>query len=302
MQKLWNKNKCMTRYVALGALALGALLCGASWAADSNPVSGTVSGTTRYVWAKNLVVRAAPDSGSAEVGKLPLGTAVILVPATGPSISHQDIALKLAASAESPAADVTLDGNWQRVRTPQYEGWVFDGYLSRYPAPILAEDRSKREEDAELNFAKRLFGVKLAQTWKTGNSKKTADYAAMRQRSKLTSKELAGDVSWAYVEFQRGGSYEALAHQANGDMYTSSVDFKDVPMSFNEAVLWLRQFGHFAPIGSGSDGAIGKFSGKIEPGRKLEIVPADDDTSGFGFSRTIACSAETCSINYGFAD
>jgi len=255
---------------------------------------------TRYVWASNLTLRAQPDGASAAIARLPFGTAVDLLPASDSFVPHREVLFKLTAGNNSPAADVVLEGNWRQVHAGANDGWVFDAYLSRYPVPRLATDKNKHDDESEADFAKRVFGAKLAQKWETGASKKTADYAAMLKHTKMAAKNTIDNVTWEYAEFQAGGKYELLGTQPSGGMYSSTIDFKDLPLTYGEALLWLRQFGGLAPIGGGS--TIGKFSGKVEPGRSLSIGPADDDDSGFGFGRTINCNASTCSLSYGFSD
>ncbi|HEY8027851.1 MAG TPA: hypothetical protein VIF60_25150 [Burkholderiaceae bacterium] len=258
------------------------------------------AGVTRYVWASNLTLRAQPDGSSTALAKLPFGTTVALLPASGQPVPHRETLLKLEPGNGSPAADVILDGTWRQVHAGANDGWVFDAYLSRYPVRQFSIDKNKHDDESEAEFARRVFGAKLVQNWQTGASKKSADYAAMLKHSKMAPKNTVDNVSWEYVEFQAGGTYEMLATQPMGGMYTSTIDFKDVPLTYGEALLWLKQFGGFEAIGG--NGAIGKFSGKVEPGRHLEIGATDDDTSGFGFARSIDCHASTCSINYGFSD
>ena len=270
---------------------LGFALAGSAHAADE----------TRYVWANSLVLRTQPDGKSAEVARLPYGTAVTLV-ADGPQpVPHREVLLKMSKSEQSPAAELAFEGNWRRVKANGGEGWVFDSYLSRYPTRHLSTDRNKQDDEDEGEFAKRVFGVKVAYKWKSGDGKKSDDYRALIRDTKMTEAQTKDNVDWTYIEFKSGGSYRVLGSQADGGMFTSSTDFKNVPLSYGEALLWLKQFGGFAAIG-GNPGAMGKFAGKVEPGRHLELSPADDDDSGFGFSRSIDCAPTTCSISEGFAD
>src|SRR6185437_3678738 len=129
-------------------------------------------------------------------------------------------------------------------------------------------------------------GAKTAYKWKTGDGKKSEDYRVLIRQTKMTDKQTREEVNWEYAEFKGGGSYRMFSNQAGGGMFTSSIDFKDVPLTYGEALLWLKQFGGFHAIG-GKEGAFGKFAGKVEPGKHLQLGPADDDDSGFGFSRSL---------------
>ncbi|HEX7641068.1 MAG TPA: SH3 domain-containing protein [Burkholderiaceae bacterium] len=266
------------------------------------PVFAAESSDTRYVWANSLVLRAQADGKSAEVARLPYGTAVTLLADTAPAVPRREVLLRLLKSADTPGAEVALDGTWRHVRAQDGEGWVFDGYLSRYPTRRLSSNRNKEDDEDEGSFARRLFGAKLTYKWKTGDSKKGEDYRALIRETKMTDKQTREEVTWEYAEFKSGGSYSKLSNRADGGMYASSIDFKDLPLTYGEALLWVKQFGGFDVIGGKGNGAFGKFAGKVESGKHLEIGPADDDDSGFGFSRRIDCAGAACSISYGFAD
>lgn len=266
------------------------------------PVLATENSDVRYVWANSLVLRAQADGRSAEVQRLPYGTAVRLIPDTTTPVPRREVLFELAKSAQTPPAEVALDGAWRHVRAQGGEGWVFDGYLSRYPVRRLSADRNKEDDEDEGSFARRVLGAKTAYKWKTGDSKKSEDYRALIRQTNMTDKQTGEDVTWEYAEFKSGGSYKMLGNQPDGGMYTSSVDFKDIPMTYGEAMLWLKQFGGFYAIGGKGNGTFGRFAGKVDPGRHLEIGPADDDDSGFGFARSVDCTPSACSISYGFAD
>jgi hypothetical protein len=280
----------MTHRLTLAA-CIGIALAGSVHAADD----------TRYIWANSLVLRTQPDGKSAEVARLPYGAAVTLVNDAAQPVPHREVLFKLSKSERSPAAELALEGNWRHVKANGGDGWVFDGYLSRYPARHLSADRNKQDDEDEGEFAKRVFGVKAAYKWKSGDGKKSEDYRALIRDTKMTEAQTGDNVDWTYIEFKGGGSYRVLGSQADGGMFTSSTDFRNVPLTYGEALLWLKQFGGFAAIG-GNPGALGKFAGKVEPGKHLELSPADDDDSGFGFSRSIDCTPAACSISEGFAD
>jgi hypothetical protein len=256
----------------------------------------------RYVWANSLTLRSAADGKSKALSKLPLGTQVSLLPDTGSPVRYQETLMRLAASADSRAADVVLDGRWVRVRAQDMEGWVVDVYLSRYPAPT-ATQATEAEPDLESAHAKALFGTKNAYSWKGTDKKTGLSYQALKKKHPELGKDMSSEeFIWNYVEFKGSGTYEQLDSRPGGEAYQSTTDIKDAALSFNEAVLWGLQFGYFAAIGAESKSSIGKFSGKFVPGRQLEVGPADDDSSGFGFARSITCSAKTCSLHQSFID
>ena len=256
--------------------------------------------TRRYVWVSSLIVRAEPDAKAAAVAKLPYGSEVTLFAETG--ASRHEVLFKLAKNGNSPADEVALDGQWHRIHAAGGDGWVFDGYLSRYPAPTVIADKNRDDQDGRVEFAKRVFGVKEAYKWSGGGAKMTADYRMMRTRTKLKDKEINDEVSWEYVVFDNGGSYEMFNHRPDGGMYLSNIDFKSLPLTYSEALLWLKQFHGFESMGGTNANGFGKLSGRVVPGRHLELGPAPDDDSGFGYGSTLDCSPTICSMNSGFAD
>jgi hypothetical protein len=266
-----------------------------------NPSASADSSQARYVWAKNLVLRGAPDSKSAELAKLPFGSAITIISSHEAAVNYQDAVLHLYASADSPAGDLVLSGQWQHVQAQQNDGWVFDAYLSRYPSPQAADPVNHKEAESELDFAKRVFGVKLEQSWKAGDSRKTADFSAMRKHTKVAEKEISDELSWTYAEFQRkGSSYEEYENRP-GEVFESSVELKDVPLTFNEAVLWARFFDDWYAVDVKTHTAFTKFSGKVEANRHLEIRPSDD-TVGVASTRMIDCSADSCDLQFQLSD
>ena len=147
-----------------------------------------------------------------------------------------------------------------------------------------------------------MFGVKEAYKWQSGDSKTTADYRMMRVHTKLKDKETGQEVTWEYVVFKSGGSYEMFNHRPEDGMYLANVDFKELPLTYGEALLWLKQFRGFESVGGDNVNGVGKLSGQVEPGRHLELGPAPDDNSGFGYGSTLDCTPTACSLSSGFAD
>ncbi len=255
---------------------------------------------TRYVWANTLIVRAEPNPKATEVARLPYGSEVALLAETGPS--RREVLLKLAKKDEWPAADVALEGNWRRVHSSSGEGWVFDAYLLRYPAPTIMLDKSKEDADGRVEFAKRIFGVKEAHKWAFESGKTAVDYRMMLSRTKLKENEIDQETSWEYIVFKNGGTYEMFSHRPKNGPYMSNVDFENLPFTYGEALLWLKQFHGFESMGGTNVNGIGRLSGKVEPGRHLELGPAPDDDSGFGYRSTLDCTPTACSLNSGFID
>ena len=258
------------------------------------------SNATRYVWASTLIMRAEPNTKAAEVVRLAYGSQVGLLAGIGPS--RREVLVKLAKNDEWPAAEVALEGNWQRVHTSAGEGWVFDAYLSHYPAPAIVQDKNGQGEDGRVEFAKRIFGVKEAHKWAFDSGKKADDYRIMLAHTKLQENEVDEEVSWEFVVFKNGATYEMFNHRPKDSVYMGNVDFKDMPLTYGEALLWLKQFHGFESMGGNNVNGVGKLSGKVEPRRHLELGPAPDDDSGFGYGTTLDCTPTACSLNSGFAD
>jgi len=220
-----------------------------------------------------------------------------------PLVAHQVSLFQLEARSDvpdSPAADVTLEGHWVPVRFHQQDGWVFDAYLSRYAAP-----RPSQDWDAEVNFIKSTFGVKHSYQWNDGERKTKPNYRLMRSRYPTwKDNAFSGSVDWTYIELKKGGFYEDMGTQpAGGGIASSAYDLKNVPLTFNEAMLWALQFGYFSSLETfAKEDELGKFSGKIKPGRYLHIGPTAGGPPAAGFRRTIDCSAKTCNLGKTFVD
>ena len=55
------------------------------------------SGEVRYVWARNLMMRSAPDRKGDEVARLPYGTKVTLLQDSSDPLPHRETVAKLRA-------------------------------------------------------------------------------------------------------------------------------------------------------------------------------------------------------------
>lgn len=295
---------------AMIVLTASGMACAADTASATGPASATgapaapnaAASDKRYVWATNLIVRAQADPKAAEVVRLPYGSEVTLVADSAPPVARHEVLLKLAQNGEWRATELALDGNWRHVKAQGGEGWAFDGYLSRYPAPHLAQDKKKDEDEDQVQYAKRIFGVKETFKWDAENGKKDANYRALLQHTKMTDKQTHEEVSWEFVAFKSGGSYEMLNNRPDGGMYSGNIDIKDLPLTYGEALLWFKSFGGLESVGGTNVNGVGKLSGEVKPGHHLQLGPAPDDDSGFGYGRKLDCTATTCSMNFAFSD
>jgi hypothetical protein len=261
---------------------------------------------TRYVWATNLIVRAEPDSKAAQVAKLPYGTEVQVEPSENAK-SHQENWLKVHDDEKSPPVDVVLNGHWQKVHAAQGEGWAFDAYLSRYPAPTAKELKSYSSDssgdNAEALYAKRLFHVATEYKWSGKDSKKSAAFRLMAKHQQLEKGAVTDEMNWHYIEFTNGSTYEFFSNA--GEMAVSNEDMKKIPISFDEAMLWLRVFGGynaFANAAANSGKSTNTYSGKFEPGHRFTLGPADDDNGGIAHDDNIECTGSTCDFGSATAD
>ena len=167
------------------------------------------TGQVRHVWAKDLVLRAAPDSRSRVLAALPRGTALVLPPDAETPVAHR-------ATAVRHGICVTLSGHWCEVLAFGQRGWVFDGCLSRYPAPDACDTE-------ELAYAARVFGL--------GND-------SPGRKWKLAEPAGAAEIYWTRVAFDISGG----CMEMDGQGATDSLANEGMPLTFNEAVLWWLHF------------------------------------------------------------
>jgi hypothetical protein len=290
------------RNFAFTILAVAGLSFAASaLAADGNPPASDLT-QTRYVWATNLIVHAEPDSNAAQVAKLPYGAEVKIESTENPK-NYQEVWYKVHKDEKLATTDAVLSGYWEKVHTAQGDGWAFDGYLSRYPAPTAKELKSfssdSSDENAEALFAKRLFHVAAEYKWSGKDSKKSAAFRLMAKHEQLDKDSVTDEMNWRYIEFTNGMTYEFFSN--THEISSSSEELKKIPLSFNEAMLWSHLFGMSGSIGNGSKTAK-LYSGKFEPGHYFELGPADDGNDGIGHADTIYCNGNTCDLGSAMAD
>jgi hypothetical protein len=285
--------------MAASAAGLAFALC--AQAADGNSPPSDLK-QTRYVWATNLIVRAEPDSKAAQIAKLPYGAEVTIEPTVNPK-SYQEVWYKVHEDEKSPTTDAVLSGHWQKVHTAQGDGWAFDGYLSRFPAPTAKELKSSSsdssDENAEALFAKRLFRVASEYKWSGKDSKKSAAFRLMAKHEKLEKDTFTDEMIWRYIEFTNGMTYEYFSNLH--EMSQSNEELKKIPLSFNEAMLWLHLFGMSSSFDNGAK-TTKTCSGKFESGRHFELGPANDGNDGVAHADIIDCNGDTCDFSSAMAD
>jgi hypothetical protein len=241
---------------------------------------------TRYVWVNNLTLRAAPDAKAEALARLPLGASLQVLPATLPLVHREESIAGLKLDHAVAGKPLKIVGDWRHVRAGTMDGWVFDGYLSRYPYPKATQDSDKVA--MEFATAKKLFGARSEQQWMTGDATNSDIFRAMPKRLQDESQpDNHAAISWERVAFVSGGQGELAidTHEA-GEGWTVSLD--KLPMTYQEALLWARRWGW-----AGNYGAV------LEDGRTELRFDFDETKSDMEY--TIACAGQTCSIQYSYA-
>ena len=240
----------------------------------------------RYVWANNLTLRAAPDVKAEALARLPLGLQVQLLAGAEPPVHREESVPGLKLDREVVGKPLKIVGVWRRVRAGTMDGWVFDGYLSRYPYP--KSTRGSDKVAMEFAAAKQSFGARAEKQWMTGDAVDTEIFRAMPERLKEeTAPDNHAEISWDSVAFASGGLGElAIDAHEGGEGWT--VTLEKLPMTYQEALLWARRWGWLSDYGA-----------VLEDGRaKLRF---DFDETKADMEYTIACESETCSIRYSYA-
>lgn len=195
---------------AMSALLRVALAC-LPWPEATPAKERTeVSGLLRHVWAKGVTLRAAPDARAPELLNLPRGSTVLLPDDAAPPVAHR-------AAATRHGVCVALDGHWCEVVAQGRRGWVFDGCLSRYPAPGQCDAQA-------LAYAAQVFGA--------------AGGTAVKHKWLLEEHAGAAEVYWTRVSFDGSGKHMSMAGQGA----TESLAAEGMPLTFNEALLWWLHF------------------------------------------------------------
>ncbi|MDO8367418.1 MAG: SH3 domain-containing protein [Saprospiraceae bacterium] len=105
-------------------------------------------GDTLYVWAQSgLVLRDAPDFKSKKITSLQFGS--IVVPNSHKETNGIESSLEVIPSCIYEGQNYSgyiIPGNWVQVFANGKTGYVFDGYLSKYPPP---NNQDRKERDIE---------------------------------------------------------------------------------------------------------------------------------------------------------
>lgn len=298
----------MRRLIRIFACALPILLCAPhlSFATDN---ASTASSMTRYVWANSLFLREQADGKSAQLAKIPYGAALTLSDAADASIPHSEVFAKVTTDGKTTTAP--LDGAWRKVHWQDKDGWVFDGYLSRYPAPIDTALEAERKADQDypsidLLYARHTFGAgsgaKMA--WHNGDNRKTANFQAMCKYLKSMNVDCKpptteGTWNWEKEELAQGASY--FEYNSGDGPGENSVSFRNMPLTFNEAILWASHFNDIAKSDKNPNGGTVLDSIDFKPGKALLL--GETRPSGDTQSDTVTCTEKACDIDhFGTAD
>lgn len=94
-------------------------------------------GDTLFVWAQSgLILRDAPDLKSKKIAALPFGT--IVVPKIYKQTDGVEMSIEVISSCIYEGQNYygyKIPGNWVQVSANGKTGYVFDGFLSKYPPP-----------------------------------------------------------------------------------------------------------------------------------------------------------------------
>ncbi|HEX8956116.1 MAG TPA: hypothetical protein VF798_07580, partial [Burkholderiaceae bacterium] len=244
------------------------------------------TGGTRYVWVNNLTLRAAPDIKAEALACLPLGASVQVLAGAEPLVHREESLPGLKLDKQVNGKPLKIGGDWRHVRAGTAEGWVFDGYLSRYPYP--KDSKGSDKIAMEFAAAKQAFGARMEKQWMTGDATNGEIFRAMPQhlQDEAGSKERS-EISWDSVSFAAGGQGE-LAIDTRDSAEGWSVKLDKLPMTYQEALLWAKRWGW-----------MGDYGAVLDDGRtKLRF---DFDETKADMEYTIACEAQTCSIQYSYA-
>jgi len=167
-------------------------------------------GDTLYSWAYHgLNLRKTASVKGARIVTIPYGERMVIL---------DSVKVKAYSIEEFPG--FSIQGHWSKVKYGNIEGWVFDGYLSKYPAINLA-DVDKPWRNKFPVYGKKAFGL------------------LSKKRFALSS-DLAGKDSLNFrdvYQFQNGVVFEF--HKGGGDGGWSAVHFKFPDLSFEECYLFF---------------------------------------------------------------
>lgn len=113
-------------------------------------------GDTLYVWAQSgLVLRDAPELKSKKITSLQFGT--IVVPKTHKETVGIEVFIEVIPTCIYEGQNFSgykIPGNWVQVSANGKTGYIFDGFLSKYP-PANSQEQEEWKIDSYLT---RVFG------------------------------------------------------------------------------------------------------------------------------------------------
>lgn len=99
-------------------------------------------GETLYIWAASgLNLRDKPDAKGTKLTTIPYGSKVIVQPNIGAKVPFEVEQFK----------DFSVKGYWLLVKYDNTEGYLFDGFLSKLPAPNLQKDEEEGRIETYLD-------------------------------------------------------------------------------------------------------------------------------------------------------
>ena len=164
----------MKKLIAISIVICGILIlsaCGKSNSSTESDSNTSISKSPLYVLSTSLSLRAKPSLSAKKIGLIGYGKSVL-------AFEKQNINNKLSVSG--------IKGLWLKVKTAGKTGYVFSGFLSKYPAPNL------RKKDL-LSYAKRYF--KKIGSITTKKAGKNMVYKNQRYNKGLTVKTLVTTLS-----------------------------------------------------------------------------------------------------------
>lgn len=180
----------------------------ACWACSLRAIDKYAPGDVLHVWAVHgLSLRSGPSTGHAKRAMLPYGAKITVL---------DSVRVKSLSVKEYPG--YTIRGHWTKVRFDTLEGYVFDGYLSHYPA--LRSNGGGNFEDF-VTWATREFGTPKKQKLELESDKPCKDCSDSRE----------------IYTFKNGVVYEL--HAGAGDGGWTAPYYQLPGLSFEEAFLWF---------------------------------------------------------------
>jgi hypothetical protein len=255
------------------------------------------SPSTRYVWANSLFLRAQADGKSTQLAKIPYGAALDFS-SDDASVAHTEIFAKYAFKGKT--ITVTVDGAWRKAHWQDKDGWVFDGYLSRYPAPNTASFEAWRKNfknypSDEIVYADQVFGPGKRIEWDMKkDGVKSPFYEAAKKSVHAFSQDLSppytNNARWINIEWAKGANCNYHILQDEGQ--EEALYLRSLPLTFNEALLWEMHFNRIDSKDTTTEDTDHHIEVDYTAGSSLSIKIMDMETSAI----SIKCSAKSCDL------